>query len=177
MATQDVVVALQERFSDLKLEARPLCVQPDGRPSDQWWVRVPAERLLDVAAFLRDDPRCRMEQLSDVTCVDYLHFPDAEDRFGVTYSLLSLSLNHRLFLKVFVNDPDPKVPSLTGLWKGADWTEREVYDLFGITFTGHPDLRRILCPDWFEHHPLRKDYPLTGKGERERFDVVTKESA
>ena len=80
-------------------------------------------------------------------------------------------------LKVFVNDPNPTVPSVTGLWKGANWTEREVFDMFGITFAGHPDLRRILMPDGFKDFPLRKDYPLRGKGEREAFEVITRESA
>lgn len=178
MATSDAVQALQERFPDLGIQARLLCTYLDGRDSGQFWVSVPAARLIEAATFLRDDPRCRMEQLCDVTCVDYLHHPDppGEGRFGVTYSLLSLSLNHRLWLKVFVNDPEPAVPSLTGVWKGAEWPEREVYDLFGIRFSGHPDLRRILMPDGFVDHPLRKDYPLTGKGERERFQVVTRES-
>jgi len=177
VSTLDAVSALQERFPDLNLEARPLCTYPDGRPSDQLWVRVPAERLLEVMRFLRDDPRTRFEQLCDLTCVDYLNFRSAEDRFGVIYALLSLTLNHRLWVKVFVNDPDPEVPSVTSIWKGAEWPEREVFDLFGIRFAGHPDLRRIVLPANFVDHPLRKDYPLTGKGEREAFEVLTRESA
>lgn len=177
MATRDAIAALQERFPDLGFEDRPLNVLPDGRESDQRWVRVPADRLLEVAQFLRDDPRTRFEQLTDVTCVDYLNFPDADDRFGVIYGLLSITHNHRLWLKVFVNDPDPAIPSVCGVWKGANWTEREVYDLYGITFTDHPDLRRILCPEWFTEHPLRKDYPLTGRGERESLARITRESA
>lgn len=177
MATQDAVRALQERFPELNFEARPLCTHLDGRDSDQLWVRVSPDRLVEVCRFLKENPRTRFEQLSDVTCVDYLNFPNAQDRFGVIYSLLSVSLNHRLFLKVFVNDPEPAVPSVTCVWKGADWTEREVYDMFGIRFTGHPDLRRILMPEDFRDYPLRKDYPLRGKGERENFPVVTRESA
>jgi len=140
-------------------------------------VRVPAERLLAVAKFLRDDPRARFEQLCDLTCIDYLNYPGADDRFAVTYALLSLTHNHRLWLKVFVNEPDPHVPSVTALWQGAEWPEREVYDMFGIRFAGHPDLRRILMPQNFADYPLRKDYPLTGKGEREDFEVVTRETA
>lgn len=177
MATHDAIEALNQRFPELGLQPRPLVRYHDGRDSGQLWVRVPAERLLDVCRFLRDDPRTRFEMLCDLTCVDYLNFPDAEDRFGVIYSLLSLTHNHRLWLKVFVNDPQPTVPSVTGIWKGANWMEREVYDLFGIAFSGHPDPRRILCPDWFDCHPLRKDYPLTGRGERESLPVVTRESA
>lgn len=177
MAVADAVAALQKRFPDSEFEARPLCTHVDGRASDQLWVRVPAERLLDVARYLRDDAACRFEQLVDVTCVDYLNFPDADDRFGVIYALLSLTHNHRLWLKVFVNDPEPRVPSVCTIWPGANWMEREVFDMFGIHFVGHPDLRRILMPEGFQDHPLRKDYPLRGKGEREAFPIVTRESA
>ncbi|MFO0839748.1 MAG: NADH-quinone oxidoreductase subunit C [Phycisphaerae bacterium] len=177
MPVGDVIAALQARFPDPKLELRPLCTYLDGRDSGQFAVRVPADRLKEVMGFLRDDPRCRFEQLSDVTCVDYLNYPDAEDRFGVTYSLLSLSHNHRLWVKCFVNDPAPTVPSMCPLWPGAEWTEREAFDMFGIRFEGHPDLRKILTPENFADHPLRKDYPLRGKGEREQFEIVTRESA
>lgn len=177
MATMDAVNAVKERFPDLNVEAAPLCRHMDGRPSDQLWVRVPAERLIEAMTFLRDDPRCRFEQLCDLTCVDYLEFPDAADRFGVVYSLLSLSHNHRLWVKVFVNDPNPTVPSVTGLWAAANWPEREVYDLFGVTFEGHPDPRRIVWIEGSDEHPLRKDYPLRGRGEREDFEIVTRETA
>jgi NADH-quinone oxidoreductase subunit C len=176
MATADAIAALQQQFPDLGLEPRPLMRYADGRESDQLWLRIPPERLLEVARFARDDPRTKFEQLNDLAGVDYLNFPGAEDRFAVVYSLLSLTHNHRLWLKVFVNDPDPEVPSVTGIWRGAEWPEREVFDLFGIRFSGHPDLRRILCPEGITDHPLRKDYPLRGKGEREEFDVVTRES-
>lgn len=177
MPTAEVIRALQECFPELKLEARPLVTYADGRASDQLSVRVPPPRLLDVLRFLYRDPRTRFEQLCDLTCVDYLNYPDAEDRFGVIYSLLSLTHNHRLWIKAFVNDPGPELPSVTSIWKGAEWPEREVYDMFGIRFAGHPDLRRILLPQNFKDHPLRKDYPLTGKGEREDFEVVTRETA
>ncbi len=177
MATAAVIEALREQYPELNLTARPLVTYADGRASDQLWVRVPADRLLSVARFLRDDPRTRFEQLCDLTCVDYLNYPGATDRFGVVYSLLSLTHNHWLWLKVFANDPEPTVPSLTGVWKGAEWPEREVYDMFGVRFSGHPDLRRILLPQNFKDHPLRKDYPLRGKGEREDFEVVTRETA
>ncbi len=177
MSTADVVTALKQRFPELNLEARPLVTYPDGRTSDQLWVPVPAERLLDIMSFLRDDPRARFEQLCDLTCVDYLNYPNAGDRFGLVYSLLSHTHNHRLWVKVFVNDPEPTVPSVTPIWRGAEWPEREVYDMFGIRFTGHPDLRRILMPQNFADYPLRKDYPLRGRGEREDFEVVTRETA
>lgn len=177
MATTDAVQALQASFPELNLVARPLVTYRDGRASDQLWVRVPAERLLEVLRFLYRDPRTKFEQLCDLTCVDYLNYPGAEDRFGVVYSLLSLTHNHRLWVKVFVNDPNPALPSVTAIWHGAEWPEREVYDMFGIRFTGHPDLRRILMPQNFEDFPLRKDYPLTGKGEREDFEVVRRDTA
>ena len=177
MATSDVIAALQEAFPELGFEAQSLLTYADGRGSDQLWLRVLAERLIDVCQFLYDDPRCDMQQLCDLTCVDYLNFPDADDRYGVVYSLVSLRKNHRLWLKVFLNDPDPIVATVTDIWAGANWMEREVYDLFGITFAGHPDLRRILCPDVITDHPLRKDYPLTGRGERERFPVIERDSA
>lgn len=177
MATADVIAALQDAFPDLGIEARPLCVYLDGQTSGQEFVRIPPEHLIAVATFLRDDPRTQMNQLSDVTCVDYLNYPDAEDRFGVTYALLSIPHNHRVWLKVYTNDPNPSVPSVVNIWPGANWPEREVYDMFGVRFDGHPDLRRILCPDWFVDHPLRKDYPLTGKGERTEFKILERDSA
>jgi len=179
MPTQDAIAALTQKFPDIHIQARPMIVYSDGRDSGQMFVAIPAGRLVEVARFLRDDANCKFEQISDVTCVDYLNHPEppSDERFGVTYSLLSLTHNHRLWLKVFVSDPRPTVPTLTGVWRGAEWTEREVFDLFGINFSGHPDLRRILCPDWFTDHPLRKDYPLRGRGEREKFDVLTRESA
>jgi NADH-quinone oxidoreductase subunit C len=148
----------------------------DGKDSDQLWLRVPADRLLDVARFARDDARTRFEQLSNLSCVDYLNYPEAEHRFGVVYSLLSLTHNHRLWFKVFVDDPGPELPSVTDIWRGAEWPEREVFDMFGIRFSGHPDPRRILCPEGIKDHPLRKDYPLRGKGEREAFEVINRES-
>ena len=177
MATSDAIDAMKEAFPDLAFEARPLCRHADGRESDQLWVRVPPQRLIEVMTFLRNDPRTKFEQLSDLAGIDYLEFPDATDRFAVVYSLLSLTHNHRLWVKAFVNDPDPVLESVTGIWAGANWPEREVFDMFGIRFENHPDLRRILTPDGFKDHPLRKDYPLRGRGEREQFEVVRRDSA
>lgn len=175
MAT-DPVVALRERFPEIDFAPAPLVSNAKG-PSDQICVRVPAERLLEVMRFLRDDPRTQFEQLADLTCVDYLYFPSARDRYGVTYSLLSITHDHRLWVKCFLNDPDPQIASVCPIWKGAEWPEREVYDMFGVRFDGHPDLRRILTWEGFGSYPLRKDYPLRGKGERENYEVVTRESA
>lgn len=176
MAAPQVIEVLQQRFPKVDFAAAPLVTHGD-KPSDQLCIRVSPDRLVEVMTFLRDDPRTAFEQLCDLTCVDYLHFPKARDRFGVTYSLLSLSLEHRLWVKCFVNEPQPELPSVTSVWPGANWLEREVYDMFGIRFAGHPDLRRILTWDGFPAFPLRKDYPLRGRGERENYPVVTRTSS
>lgn len=110
--------------------------------------------------------------LVDVTCVDYLNYRGASDRFGLVYLLTNVADNLRLTVRVMLNEPDLSVPSATPLWSGADWLEREVWDMFGIHFEGHPDLRRILMPDEFTAHPLRKDYPMQGRGERHNFPVL-----
>jgi NADH-quinone oxidoreductase subunit C len=115
------------------------------------------------------------DMLVDVTCVDYLNYRDAKDRFGLVYLLANTETNQRVTVRCFVNDPEPSVPSVVGLWEGANWLEREVWDMFGIQFSGHPDLRRILLPEEFTAHPLRKDYPLQGRGERHNFPVITRE--
>ena len=177
MAITDAILEiLRTAFPRSTWEARPLVMRGD-KPGDQMYVRIEPQILVEVMKFLRDDPRTKFEQLCDLTCVDYLNFPEATDRYGVTYSLLSLTHNHRLWIKCFVNDPSPKVPSVTSIWPGAEWMEREVFDMFGVVFEGHPDLRRILTWDDFPAHPLRKDYPLRGKGERENYEVVHRDSA
>ncbi len=112
--------------------------------------------------------------LFEVTAADYLKYPDARDRFGLIYGLLNLATGQRVFVKTFLNEPELTVPSAYPLWKGADWMEREVYDMYGIEFEGHPDLRRILMPDAFTSFPLRKDYPLRGRGERHNFPIITR---
>jgi NADH-quinone oxidoreductase subunit C len=127
---------------------------------------------MDVLQFLKTEAGC--DFLSEITAVDYLEYEDARDRFGIIYVLVNTATGERLVLKTFVNDPNPTLPSATSLWKSADWLEREVFDMFGITFAGHPDLRRILMPDEFTAFPLRKDYPLKGRGERHNFPVLTR---
>jgi NADH-quinone oxidoreductase subunit C len=118
---------------------------------------VPAERIVEVSRFLRDDPQLDYSMLVDLTAVDYLpRIP----RFEVVYHYLSLAKLHRVRVKVLVDEKAAIVPSLTGLWGCADWLEREVWDMFGIRFEGHPNLRRILMYEEFQGHPLRKDYPL-----------------
>ena len=126
-----------------------------------WTIVVPADRLLDVAGFLRDDRQTAFDYCSDVTATDW---PPRPKRFDVIYCLYSTRLRHRVRVKVRAGDGDP-VPSLTGTWPAANWLEREVYDMFGVNFTGHPDRRRILMPEEWQGHPQRKDYPLEGPGE------------
>lgn len=135
-------------------------------------VVVPVKSLLDVLQTLKDQHG--FDLLVDVTCVDYLNYRDAKDRFGLVYLLANTETNQRITVRCFVNDPEPTVPSVVGLWEGANWLEREVWDMFGIRFAGHPDLRRVLLPEEFTAHPLRKDYPMQGRGERHNFPVITR---
>jgi NADH-quinone oxidoreductase subunit C len=129
--------------------------------------------LFELMSHLKSE--CGFDYLCDLTCVDYLNYPKAmADRFGIVYALTNLATGERIFVKAFVNDPDPELPSVVELWNGADWMEREVYDMYGVRFTGHPDLRRILMPSEFEAFPLRKDYPLRGYGERHNFQTITR---
>ncbi len=121
-------------------------------------VTVERNAILDVVTFLRDDPQCRFVSIIDVCGVDY---PEREQRFDVVYHLLSPHKNLRIRVKLEADDVEP-VPSISGIFPGADWFEREVYDLYGVLFTGHPDLRRILTDYGFDGHPLRKDFPTTG---------------
>jgi NADH-quinone oxidoreductase subunit C len=106
-----------------------------------------------------------------------LNYRGATDRFGLAYLLANTVTNERLTVRCFVNEPDLSVPSVVPLWRGADWLEREVYDMFGIVFEGHPDLRRILLPEEFTAFPLRKDYPLQGRGERHNFARLSRSEA
>ena len=124
----------------------------------QLTVTVDAARIVEVATFLRDDPRCRFVNIIDVTAVDY---PGREARFEVIYHFLSPAHNTRIRLRAFAGETT-QVPSLIKVFPGADWFEREAYDLYGVIFVGHPDMRRILTDYGFEGHPLRKDFPVTG---------------
>jgi len=134
---------------------------PDGIASvrefrGEFTVQVNPAALVEMCTFLRDDPDCAFDMLVDVSGVDY--YP-AEPRFGVNYHLLSMPHKQRLRLQVRVPGPDPRVPTVTSVWPGANWFERETFDLFGITFDGHPDLRRLLLPPDFYGYPLRRDQP------------------
>jgi NADH-quinone oxidoreductase subunit C len=121
-------------------------------------IAVNASDIVKVMRFLRDDERCQFWSIVDVTAIDW---PDREKRFDVVYHLLSPKQNRRIRVKIEVGEDVP-VPSITGVFPGADWYERETYDLYGVLFAGHPDLRRLLTDYGFEGNPLRKDFPLTG---------------
>ena len=140
---------------------------------DELTVVVKAEHLLSVCAALRDDGKLHFEQLIDITGIDYSHYGDGTyegPRFAAIYHLLSLKHNWRLRLRVFAaNDDFPVLESVIDIWACANWYEREAFDLYGIMFTGHPDLRRILTDYGFVGHPFRKDFPLSGNVEM-RYD-------
>jgi NADH-quinone oxidoreductase subunit C len=136
---------------------------------DQLIITVSRSAIVKVLSFLRDDSNCLFKQLMDICGVD---FPDREERFEIVYNLLSLKHNQRIRVKVTTNETEP-VPSVTGVYSAANWYEREVWDLYGVFFTDHPDLRRILTDYGFEGHPQRKDFPLTGYVEM-RYDEEQK---
>jgi NADH-quinone oxidoreductase subunit C len=154
MDGQAILARLRGRFGDRLLEAH------DYR-GDHTAV-LTREAIIAALEFCRDEPDLAFDLLVDITAVDYLTFPGREDgpRFEVVYHLYSVSFNHRLRLKVRVEQDDAVVPTATGLWPIANWLEREVWDMFGIRFAGHPDLRRLLLYEEFRGHPLRKDYPI-----------------
>jgi NADH-quinone oxidoreductase subunit C len=139
---------------------------------DNHRVVVQRDRLFAVLECLKRD--CGFDMLVDITAADYLYYPEAKDRFGVMYVLGNTQTSERVVVKTFLNEPELTIPSAFPLWKGADWMEREVYDMYGIVFDGHPDLRRILMPEEFASFPLRKDYPLRGRGERHNLQVLTR---
>ena len=164
-AKPETIVALTAKFASVTASE----FRGDTR------VVVPKESLLAVMQHLKSDGK--FDLLVDVTCVDYLNYRDARDRFGLVYLLANTITSERLTVRCFLNEPDLTVPSMVPLWSGANWLEREVYDMFGIHFDGHPDLRRILMPDEFAAFPLRKDYPLQGRGERHNFPVLKRNQA
>ncbi len=160
-------------------------------------VVVPRDQIVVVCSYLRDEPSLRYDMLAELHGVDYLNYPGATHRFAVNYGLTSIANNNRIWLKVFLDpsrdtspghdvrdedvlekgDPGLMLGSVCGVWPGAEWLEREAYDMLGLIFTGHPDLRRILTWNGYGSYPLRKDYPLRGVGEREDYKIVTRDSA
>ena len=149
---REIHAKVKEKFSDAVFAAH------DFRGDEMVVVR--REALLEIVRFLKEDPEMDFNILMDLSAVDYLSFGETKPRFEVVYHLYSLRKNHRLRLKVPVEEKDPTIPTLTGIWPAADWYEREVWDMFGIRFLGHPNLKRILMYEEFVGHPLRKDYPV-----------------
>jgi NADH-quinone oxidoreductase subunit C len=162
MSNADTIAAVTKTFADLSV----------SEFRGQTRLVAPPQTLYNLLATLREQHG--FDLLVDITCVDYLRYRAARDRFGLVYLLANTQTNARLTVRTFVNEPEPVVPSVIGLWEGANWLEREVWDMFGIRFAGHPDLRRILLPEEFTAFPLRKDYPLQGRGERHNFPVITR---
>lgn len=188
---QQLADKLQERFGHqlAQIDANKDCVT----------IEVKADHLLEVCHALRDEDPFKFDQLIDVCGIDYLDYgvtewrthdtttsgfsrgvePDHKDhylqwhksRFGSVYHLLSVALNQRLRIHVYLDSEQPKVPTVTGVWASANWFEREAFDLFGIVYEGHPDLRRILTDYGFVGHPFRKDFPLIGEVEL-RYDAT-----
>ncbi len=138
--------------------AQPQAIERWNVTRGELTLYVGRDQIANVLRYLRDDPRCLFTQLLDICGVDY---PGREFRFDVVYHLLSPQLNHRIRVKIEADDATP-VPSVVSIFPSANWYEREAFDLYGILFSGHPDLRRILTDYGFQGHPLRKDFPLTG---------------
>lgn len=158
---ESLKLALGERLAKLTVDV------------DEVTIECKARDLLEVCVILRDHPELKFEQLMDLCGVDYLEYGDGTWnglRYAVVYHFLSISLNHRVRLRVFAPDEDfPVLPTVNNLWSSANWFEREAFDLYGIMFEGHPDLRRLLTDYGFVGHPFRKDFPMIGNVEM-RYD-------
>ena len=163
MEPLEIAEKVKEKFPDDVLEITSF--------RDQVSVTVKSDRILDICHYLKNDSALEMNFLTDLCGVDY---KDREFRFAVVYHLLCLKHNHRIRIKALISESDPSIDSVVTVWSGANCHERETYDLFGIIFRGHPDLRRILLPEDWEGFPLRKDYPLKGPAgwEYEGFERV-----
>ncbi|MFQ6615670.1 MAG: NADH-quinone oxidoreductase subunit C [Fidelibacterota bacterium] len=160
MSQSDTVSRIKERFGDSILDVTEF--------AGETALHIRGSHALNILRTLKEKG---FNFLADLTAVDHLTL-GGFDRFAVVYHLLSMETVQRLVVKAYVPEGNPSLPSVESLWKTADWQEREVYDLFGIVFEGHPDLKRILNPDDYQGHPLRKDYPREGRGERKAFPVI-----
>lgn len=155
MDPAQIAKMIEERFPDQVIRT----VAHAG----QIGVLVRKDRISDVCQYLRDEPLLKMDHLADLTAVDYSAYPgDDGPRFEVVYNMISTQYRHRIRLKVRLPEDEPKIDTVSTIWNTANWHERETYDLMGIVFEGHPDLRRILLAEDWEGHPLRKEYPLKG---------------
>ncbi|MFC2172097.1 NADH-quinone oxidoreductase subunit C [Acidobacteriota bacterium] len=150
------VKKIRERFGEAILESSVFADEPT--------IVVGVENLIDACVYLRDDEEMKFDYLACISSVDY---PERVPRFDLIYNLYSIKIGHRLNVIVRVEE-NKEVPTVSQVWITANWQEREIWDLMGITFADHPNLKRILLPDWWEGHPLRKDYPLEGRGEEQK---------
>jgi NADH-quinone oxidoreductase subunit C len=148
---EKVLERLKAKFADTILEANEF--------RSELTIVIPKEKIVEVCKFLKDDHELSFDLLADLCGID---MNTSVKRFGVIYNLYSFTHKNRIRLKTFTEEENPKVPTVTGVWGTANWHERETFDMFGIIFEGHPDLRRMYMPDEFEYHPLRKDFPLMG---------------
>lgn len=151
MANGKILEQLKSKFSDAILEAAEF--------RGELTIVFPKGRIVDACRYLKEDETLSFNLLADLFGID---MATPKNRFGVIYNLYSLKTKQRIRLKIFTEEENPKVPTVTGIWKTANWHERETFDMFGIVFEGHPDLRRLYMPEEFEYHPLRKDFPLMG---------------
>ena len=168
-AHQEFSAYVRKVFGEDRVSVSPV----DGH----WTLEVQREAILDVCQTLRDDPAFACAQLIDLCGVDYLEYgresptgTQQRPRYAVIYHLLSLTHNRRMRLRAYLDEAMPLIASVTGVWNSANWYEREAFDLFGIVFEGHPDLRRLLTDYGFVGHPFRKDFPLIGQVEM-RYDA------
>jgi NADH-quinone oxidoreductase subunit C len=152
VAVSPVVARLQDGHSEWVVEVKEALGETT--------IIVPREHIVDICSFLKTTPGLEFNFLSDICGAD--RGPEEEPRFEVNYHLFSTTKHHRLRLKVLLSEDDAHVPSVTFVWRTANWHERETYDLFGVVFDNHPDLRRILLPEDWQGHALRKDFPLRG---------------
>jgi NADH-quinone oxidoreductase subunit C len=150
-ANEKILEQLKSKFSDAILAADEF--------RGELTMVFPKERIVEICRYVKEDEALSFNLLADLFGID---MATPTNRFGVVYNLYSFKTRQRIRLKVFTEEENPKVPTVTGVWKTANWHEREAFDMFGIVFEGHPDLRRLYMPEEFEYHPLRKDFPLMG---------------
>ena len=162
MADEIEIKSSMPRYADASLVQARFAANIEEITEALGEVTIVAKRegLVELMIFLRDEPSLRFNYLSDIGGLDLGEF--ATPRFAVAYQLYSIEHNHRLRIKVFVEEDDAVLPTVWGVWKTSNWLEREIDDMFGVSFDGHPDLRRILMPADYEGHPLRKDFPIKG---------------
>jgi NADH-quinone oxidoreductase subunit C len=141
-------------------QVMPDAVQDAKHFRDETTIIVDPAKIAEVCLYLRDTSGLVYNFLSDISAVDYYPDYDRPERFGISYHLLSMLYNRRLRVKVFVPEDDPQAPTVTTIWPAANWLEREIFDMMGINFEGHPDMRRLLMPEDWDGHPHRRDYPL-----------------